>query len=111
MDIIAIEPSIPMVALGRQIEKVRCENGMLRIKWLPRLPNKYSVERKGQRKHMMVIASYVLSEIEQTDERRRLVRNLWERCADLLILIEPGTPSGSSNIIVIPIQLKNYKIK
>lgn len=53
---------------------------------------------KSERKHDLVIASYVLGEIPSLKDRITLVRQLWDLTQDVLVLVEPGTPHGS-NII------------
>jgi hypothetical protein len=40
--------------------------------------------------------SYALGELVTRDERISTVRQLWSLTGDLLVLIEPGTPEGSS---------------
>ncbi len=46
----------------------------------------------------LVVAAYVVGELADAQERRRVVRALWERTADLLVIVEPGTPIGSANV-------------
>ncbi|KAI9115321.1 hypothetical protein K1719_013640 [Acacia pycnantha] len=53
---------------------------------------------KTERKHDLVIASYVLGEIPSLKDRITMVRQLWDLTQDVLVLVEPGTPHGS-NII------------
>ena len=50
------------------------------------------------RRHDLVTACYVLSEIEDAPQRRRLVEALWQTTGDTLLLAEPGTPIGSAII-------------
>ncbi|CAH9068782.1 unnamed protein product [Cuscuta europaea] len=54
--------------------------------------------KKSNRQHDLVIASYVLGEIPSLKDRISIVRQLWGLTADILVLVEPGTPQGS-NII------------
>ncbi|XP_024005568.1 uncharacterized protein LOC18009908 isoform X2 [Eutrema salsugineum] len=54
--------------------------------------------KNKERKHDLVIASYVLGEIPSLKDRITVVRQLWDLTDDLLVLIEPGTPHGA-NII------------
>ncbi len=44
----------------------------------------------------LVLASYVLGELRDVDQA---VRRLWERAADTLVLVEPGTPAGYARVI------------
>ncbi|GJT98182.1 methyltransferase-like protein 17, mitochondrial [Tanacetum coccineum] len=53
---------------------------------------------KTDRKHDLVIASYVLGEIPTLKDRITIVRQLWDLTQDVLVLMEPGTPHGA-NII------------
>lgn len=50
------------------------------------------------RKHDLVTACYVLSEIEDASKRRRVVEALWQSTGNTLLIAEPGTPIGSSII-------------
>ncbi|KAG9128637.1 hypothetical protein Leryth_017113 [Lithospermum erythrorhizon] len=54
--------------------------------------------RKTERKHDIVIASYVLGEIPSFKDRISIVRQLWDLTQDVLVLVEPGTPQGSKII-------------
>ena len=45
----------------------------------------------------LVIASYVLNEMSM-ENRMEVVRFLWENTKQMLVIIEPGTPVGFSNI-------------
>jgi ribosomal protein RSM22 (predicted rRNA methylase) len=45
----------------------------------------------------LVIASYVLAEVAE-DVVVQLARDLWQRASSVLILIEPGTPTGFARI-------------
>ncbi|VYS49993.1 unnamed protein product [Arabidopsis thaliana] len=56
------------------------------------------INKKSERKHDLVIASYVLGEIPSLKDRITVVRQLWDLTDDLLVLVEPGTPHGA-NII------------
>ncbi|KAK9067931.1 hypothetical protein SSX86_012042 [Deinandra increscens subsp. villosa] len=53
---------------------------------------------KKNRKHNLVIASYVLGEIPSFKDRITIVRQLWDLTEDVLVLMEPGTPHGSDII-------------
>jgi ribosomal protein RSM22 (predicted rRNA methylase) len=45
----------------------------------------------------LVVASYVLNEMSDTD-RMKTVKKLWDATEMMLLLIEPGTPAGFSNL-------------
>ncbi|KAG0603642.1 hypothetical protein M758_10G109700 [Ceratodon purpureus] len=51
---------------------------------------------KGTRMHDLVVSSYALGELLTPAERITAVRQLWALTSDVLVLIEPGTPQGSS---------------
>ena len=46
----------------------------------------------------LVIASYVINELNDT-ARQRLVAAMWAKTSDTLIIIEPGTPAGYARIV------------
>jgi ribosomal protein RSM22 (predicted rRNA methylase) len=52
----------------------------------------------------LVVASYVISEISNT-ERADLAASMWAKTRDILLLVEPGTPAGYARIIAIRQQL------
>jgi ribosomal protein RSM22 (predicted rRNA methylase) len=52
--------------------------------------------RKETRLHDLVVSSYALGELSTLAERVTAVRQLWALTRDVLVLIEPGTPQGSS---------------
>jgi ribosomal protein RSM22 (predicted rRNA methylase) len=47
----------------------------------------------------VVVAAYVLGELAGQAERTRAVQELWARTGSLLVLVEPGTPSGYGTIL------------
>jgi len=47
--------------------------------------------------HDLVLASYVLNEIEDK-KREGIIRSLWDACSGVLVIIETGTPLGFSVI-------------
>lgn len=47
--------------------------------------------------HDLVVASYVLNEIE-ADKRKDIVMSLWDACSGVLVIVEAGTPLGFSVI-------------
>lgn len=103
--VLAVEPSWPMVALGQEIERSRKKAGVFggcRVRWVSQLPTiKSSDGQENQkRRYDISIASYVLSEIPESHDRRRIARLLWERTNNMIVFIEPGTPLGAANIQV-----------
>jgi len=111
---VAVEPSEAMMVLGeslttaRQIAAEERQIGFPRVQWLHKIPGfqahltanlgqKASKRPRALGKHDMVIASYVLTELEGPKERLAMVKALWDLTSDVLVLIEPGTPVGSAN--------------
>jgi ribosomal protein RSM22 (predicted rRNA methylase) len=45
-----------------------------------------------------VVCAYACNEIPEGD-RARLIRQAWERCAKLLVIVEPGTKAGFANVL------------
>ncbi|XP_011070360.1 37S ribosomal protein S22, mitochondrial isoform X2 [Sesamum indicum] len=91
-----VEPSQSMQRAGQSLVKD--------LRKLPLIQSYDSIQsltkdiNKSGRRHDLVIASYVLGEIPSLKDRITLVRQLWDLTADILVLVEPGTPQGS-NII------------
>jgi ribosomal protein RSM22 (predicted rRNA methylase) len=52
----------------------------------------------------LVIASYVIGEMNETDQRA-LAESMWGKTGDTLVVIEPGTPAGYGRIIALRAQL------
>jgi ribosomal protein RSM22 (predicted rRNA methylase) len=52
----------------------------------------------------LVVASYVIGEIEE-GPRRALADLMWSKCRDTLLVIEPGTPAGYARILALRAQL------
>jgi ribosomal protein RSM22 (predicted rRNA methylase) len=46
----------------------------------------------------LVVASYMIGEIGET-ERRALTERLWAKASDTLLVVEPGTPAGYARVI------------
>jgi ribosomal protein RSM22 (predicted rRNA methylase) len=52
----------------------------------------------------LVIASYLIGELDET-ERRTLAERLWAKTSDTLLVVEPGTPAGYARIVELRAQL------
>ena len=52
----------------------------------------------------LVIASYVINEVDET-EQRALAELMWSKTRDTLLVVEPGTPAGYKRIIALREQL------
>jgi ribosomal protein RSM22 (predicted rRNA methylase) len=69
------------------------------IRWVQHLGGPNTRGRKVGGVSDLVVAAYVLGELRSDSERQRVVKKLWDRTKGMLVLIEPGTPSGSMNIM------------
>lgn len=49
--------------------------------------------------HDIVTISYVLNELEKSLQEK-IIKQLWNKSNDLIIIVEPGTPIGYSNILL-----------
>ncbi len=47
----------------------------------------------------MVTGAYVIGELDSEEERQSTVDALWASTKHLMILVEPGTPTGYANIM------------
>ncbi|XP_075508725.1 rsm22-cox11 tandem protein 2, mitochondrial [Primulina tabacum] len=91
-----VEPSQSMQRAGQSLMK-----GLQNLPLIHSYDNIQLLSKhinKSGRRHDLVIASYVLGEIPSVTDRITLVRQLWDLTGDILILVEPGTPQGSSII-------------
>src|SRR4051812_27536027 len=52
----------------------------------------------------LVVASYVIGELSET-EQRKLAEAMWTKARHTLIVIEPGTPAGTARILALRQQL------
>lgn len=63
------------------------------------MPSKRSkLQQTNRQSYDLVVASYVLTEMQSDAERQQAVDMLWRQTKDVLVLLEPGTPSGSSYV-------------
>ena len=62
--------------------------------------------RRGYQQYDLVTAAYVLSELSSDAERRQTVQDLWDATKGILVIVEPGTPSGYQNVIAARGQVK-----
>ena len=52
----------------------------------------------------LVVASYVIGEIGEA-EQRALAELMWSKTRDTLLVVEPGTPAGYARVIALRAQL------
>ena len=55
--------------------------------------------RGARQQYDLVTAAYVLSELASNAERQQVIQELWSSTKGILVLVEPGTPSGYQYII------------
>ncbi|KAK6935580.1 Ribosomal protein Rsm22-like, partial [Dillenia turbinata] len=91
-----VEPSQSMQRAGQHL--VRGLKDLPLIHSYNSIPAFTQNVKKSERKHDLVIASYVLGEIPSLKDQITIVRQLWDLTRDVLVLVEPGTPQGSSII-------------
>lgn len=73
------------------------------------LPSKRSkLQQTNRQSYDLVVASYVLTEMRSDAERQQAVDMLWRQTKDVLVLLEPGTPSGSSYVRHARTQVQEY---
>ncbi|KAK6947959.1 Ribosomal protein Rsm22-like [Dillenia turbinata] len=88
-----VEPSQSMQRAGQHL--VRGLKDLPLIHSYNSIPAFTQNVKKSERKHDL---SYVLGEIPSLKDRITIVRQLWDLTRDVLVLVEPGTPQGSSII-------------
>lgn len=100
-----VEPSQSMQRAGqsliRDLKKlplIQSYSSLLALAQNTKKIDRQHNNNKTDRKHDLVIASYVLGEIPSLKDRIAIVRQLWGLTRDILVLVEPGTPHGSSII-------------
>eukprot|EP00898_Chlorokybus_atmophyticus_P000737 jgi/Chlat1/1664/Chrsp127S01954 len=89
---VAVDSSQAMnVISSKLLEGTRMARSLRRVKQLTVLhgPTQHNC-------YDLVVASYALGESKSEQERNALVRSLWQRSSQLLVIVEPGTPEGSA---------------
>ncbi len=85
-----LERETEMIKIGNKLIESVVDN----VKW-----EKFDLlEDKIQEKADLVIASYVINELNKQD-RKDAILKMWNATNDILIIIEPGTPEGFSHIL------------
>jgi ribosomal protein RSM22 (predicted rRNA methylase) len=97
-DILLVEASPVFRAFGEQLA---AEMRQPHMTW--RTSDIAADEIDGEPRDLVTLA-YVLNELEP-DDRHRLVERLWPLTADMLVIVEPGTPAGWQRIIAARRQL------
>ncbi|KAK9862550.1 hypothetical protein WJX84_003255 [Apatococcus fuscideae] len=109
LEVQAVEQSSAMAELGHETGQELSADWPA-IRWSSSLPGlsrpshrmtkgkQEQMRNRLTRRHDLVTACYVLSEIEDAAQRRRVVECLWQTTGDTLLIAEPGTPIGSAII-------------
>lgn len=103
----AIEPSAAMIKLATDLQRAQQasnSSSTCSIQWHHQLhpsmlPTKKSrAQQTGRHTYDLVVASYVLTEMQSDAARQQAIDMLWRQTKDVLVLLEPGTPSGSAYV-------------
>ena len=105
----AIEPSDAMIKLAADLQHAQraqqpSNSNTYTIQWHRQLhpsmlpTKKFKAQQIGRQTYDLVVASYVLTEMQSDAARQQAVDMLWRQTKDVLVLIEPGTPSGSAHV-------------
>lgn len=90
--VVCLEREIAMRKIGKKIMSNGSE-ALCKAEWKEYDFTKDDIEEKAD----LVIASYVLNELKE-DERIKAVEKLWNSTGKILLIVEPGTPVGFSNL-------------
>ncbi len=95
--ITCLERESAMENIGRHFMERATDKALNEATWIHR---DLSDDLKDEYKSDLVIASYVLNEMS-IDERLKAADKLWDNTEQMLLIVEPGTPVGYSNLKVI----------
>lgn len=92
--VVCLEREEAMQKVGKDLMKESSSEVLRDAKWIS-----YDLAREEIReKADMVVASYMLNELSD-GERLRALEKLWNASKNILLLIEPGTPSGYEQLL------------
>ncbi|SFU43740.1 Ribosomal protein RSM22 (predicted rRNA methylase) [Clostridium sp. DSM 8431] len=98
--VVCLEREEAMRKVGQKIMKESESEALINTEWKSFDLTNGEIEDKGD----LVIASYVLNELSD-DERIKAVSKLWNATNKVLLIVEPGTKVGFSNLKKIRKQL------
>ena len=99
-DITLIEREESMISIGKQLFSY--DPFLSKAQWI-----KASVQEiNTNHKYDLVTASYIMNEL-CTEDMKKTTAKLWDITKKTLLIVEPGTPKGYGNIIVIRDMLLN----
>ncbi len=90
-DITCIENETYMMQMGKRL--MQNNETLKNAKWMKLNIAQEQIDQKAD----LVIASYVLNEIEEKT-REQILEKLWQATNKILLIIEPGTPEGYKEI-------------
>jgi ribosomal protein RSM22 (predicted rRNA methylase) len=91
--IVNLERQRGFIELGQRLAQHSSNEEIREAEWI-----EAGVEELPVRKFDLVTASYLLGELSH-NSRLKLLKAAWDCAAQFLLLIEPGTPLGYSNIV------------
>ena len=104
--ITAVEPDAALVAAAVRIQQALLDEDrtapLPSVRWVSSLPKQPRAQPAAHaappppRRHDLVIAAHALTSAPDAEARRRVVRDAWRRCGGMLVIVEPGTPTGSA---------------
>lgn len=92
--IVCLERERAMEKVGQSFMKESTEPALKGANWVR---TDLSTDFGGMYMSDLVIASYVLNEMNEAD-RMSAVDKMWDNTKQMLLIVEPGTPVGSANI-------------
>jgi ribosomal protein RSM22 (predicted rRNA methylase) len=91
------DPSLPRLALERARHTTRLSDCRY-------LPGDAATNLAEVSEADLVVASYVIGELGESDQRK-LAETMWAKARHALVVIEPGTPAGTTRILALRQQL------
>ncbi|KAL9655299.1 hypothetical protein ABK040_009072 [Willaertia magna] len=85
-EVIAVEPSTAMMDVATKL--------LDHMEDKPNVTWRRFLNENMSRKFDLVVASFVMNELTNAQERERIVKALWKLTDGVLVIVEPGTPIG-----------------